>query len=208
MDIMILALIGAAAGLVCMHVCRNLSTARGAGERELRIFSRRLLWAWCLAGAMGFALTAVYEMSFFSRINASAVFLLCFAIAAVDFSVKKIPNILLLLLMASHIAFLIYDFSLGKLLGSLAGLVVAAAVFAIPSAFKISVGAGDIKLAAVTGFCLGFYGFLQAMIIMAALISVFGTYLIIRKTGGFKTETAMGPYIAAGLFLTRLFPLI
>jgi prepilin signal peptidase PulO-like enzyme (type II secretory pathway) len=134
------------------------------------------------------------------------VFLICFAPAAVDFTVKKIPNMLVLALIICKTVFLGLNYSSDELIKSIIGFAVACVVFLLPSLFGLSVGAGDIKFAAVTGLYLGITGFLQAMIIMAVLIAVYGFYIIITKKGSFKSKTSMGPYLALGMFCSLLYP--
>jgi prepilin signal peptidase PulO-like enzyme (type II secretory pathway) len=203
-----MAIAGAVSGYLCMTVCKRLAASRTENGVGMKIFAAKYFWLWCLAGAAGFALISISGLKIVDEIEYSVVFALCMSAAAVDLAVKKIPNILLLILAANKALFLILGYSGKELTESLIGFAVACVVFSIPALFKLSVGAGDIKLAAVTGLYLGIYGFLQAMIIMAAMMTLYGICKIIRKTGGLKSKTAMGPYIALGLFVTALFPLI
>jgi len=163
---------------------------------------------WCIFGAAGFVAIHIVSDDMIRKAELAMIFLLCLCVSAVDFAIRKIPNSLLLALIVSKIAFLILNFSTKELKQSVLGFAVACVVFTIPSLLKIPVGAGDIKFAAVTGLYLGLYGFLQAMIIMAIAIGLYGIYIIIRKLGNLKTKTAMGPYLALGLLLTLVFPII
>ena len=133
-------------------------------------------------------------------------------IAAVDFSIRKIPNELLLALMLVKIIFSVIALVRGipafdVILAPFIGLAVGFLLFSVPSMFKINIGAGDIKFSAVIGFCLGYYLFLQAMILMAVILLVYLLFLLATRKGNLKTATAMGPYLAIGTVLTMLFPL-
>jgi len=133
-------------------------------------------------------------------------------IAAVDFSIRKIPNELLLALMLVKIIFSFIALVRGTsafdvVLTPVIGLAVGFLLFSVPSVLKINIGAGDIKFSAVIGFCLGYYLFLQAMILMAVILLVYLLFLLITRKGNLKTATAMGPYLAIGTVLTMLFPL-
>ncbi len=135
-----------------------------------------------------------------------------FNIAAVDFTIRKIPNELLLALMVTKIVFAAISLVKGApvfdtLLNPVIGFAVGFLLFSIPSMFKINIGAGDVKFSAVIGFCLGYYFFLQAMIIMAVILLVYLLFLLITHKGNLKTATAMGPYLAFGTVITMLFPL-
>lgn len=208
METAIMAAAGAAAGALCMTASKKLSAARAENGAESKLYALKHLWLWCLVCAAGFAVISVAASETLDRLQYSAVYTLCIAIAAVDFTVRKIPNILVLALIALKVLFLILGFTGNALTDSLIGFATAAVVFTIPSFFKLSVGAGDIKLGAVTGLYLGLYSFLQAMVIMAVLMTLYGVIRLIRKTGNLKSKTAMGPYIALGLFVTALFPVL
>lgn len=133
-------------------------------------------------------------------------------ISAVDFLIRKVPNELLLLTLVVKIVFIaIALFNQQDLEDSLIspviGLAVGFLLFSIPSLFKVYIGAGDVKLSAVIGFCLGYYLYLQAMILMSVILFVYLIFLLITKKGNVKTLTSMGPFLAFGAILTFLFPI-
>jgi Flp pilus assembly protein protease CpaA len=133
-------------------------------------------------------------------------------IAAVDYLIRKIPNELLLILLLTKTVFLVLSFERGSpvlemVMGPLIGLVIGFFIFSIPSMFRVMIGAGDVKFAAVIGFCLGYLLFFQAMATMAVIMMVFLSYLLATKKGTLKTATAMGPYLSVGVVLTMVFPI-
>lgn len=200
---------GAVGGCLSILLSKRLITARTENSIEKwYVVGKFAPFLWGLIGSIGFGLIQQFGNNVLQKAELTILLLICLCISAVDFSIRKIPNSLLLVLIISKSVFLASDFSKEELIQSLWGFVFACAVFAIPSFFKISVGAGDMKLAAVSGLYLGINGFLQAMIIMAVTITLYGVYLIIRKMGTLKTKTAMGPYLALGFICTLLFPVI
>ena len=204
--IMIIA--GTAAGYLEMLLSKNLIAARATGSAEFKLVSGKYVSIiWCIATAAFFGLIQNMNISIIQKTEALTVFLICLAVAAVDFTVRKIPNILILALIICKAVFLGLNYSSDELIKSLLGLAVAGAVFILPALFGLSTGAGDIKFAAITGLYLGITGFLQAMVIMAVLITVYGFYIIITKKGNFKSKTSMGPYLALGMFCSLLYPI-
>ena len=133
-------------------------------------------------------------------------------ISAVDFIIRKVPNELLLLLLLTKAIFVTVDLVnkvplWNALVIPAIGLVVGLILFTIPSIIKISIGAGDVKLSAVIGFCLGYLLYFQSMALMSVMLLVYLAFLLITKKGSMKTLTSMGPYLAFGCVLTMLFPL-
>ena len=133
-------------------------------------------------------------------------------IAAVDFMIRKVPNELLLLLLLTKSVFIAIDlFNRVPLKDSLVipaiGLAAGLVLFSIPSLIKIPIGAGDVKLSAAIGFCLGYFLYFQSMALMSVMLLVYLAFLLITKKGSIKTLTSMGPYLAFGSVLTMLFPL-
>ncbi|HHT54372.1 MAG TPA: prepilin peptidase [Clostridiales bacterium] len=200
---------GAAAGLAALPLTKKLISERCETVPGHAVLSHRLApYFWCLFCAAWFVLIYYAGGGVLERAEYITVFLICLIIGAVDLVIKKIPNSMILALITSKIIFLSLRFDIEEIRRSLWGFLAAAVIFAIPTFFKISVGAGDMKLAAVAGFYLGVGGFLQAMVIMAALMSIYGICILIRRVGNLRTKTAMGPYLAIGLILSLIFPLI
>lgn len=203
--------LGALAGYLAFLISKRLIRSRTGALPVSLIISRKVSpIIWCAVSCAGYSLIYYANTAggAYRKAEYAAVFTLCLCIGAVDWVIKKIPNSLLLALMSSKVAFLIIGEDFTDVKKSLLGFAAASIIFAIPVLFKLNVGAGDTKLAAVTGFYLGISGFLQAMIIMAVLITFYGIYLMIRKQGGFRTKTAMGPYLAFGLICTLIFPIV
>lgn len=199
---------GAIAGLLSLMLSKKFITARIQElPKNWLLNGKYAPIIWCVLGSIGFGIIQYFGNSVYEKAEYIIVFVICLCLSAVDFSIRKIPNSLLLALILSRILFLALNFTKEEMVQSLWGFGVACVIFTIPSLFKINVGAGDMKLAAITGLYLGINGFLQAMIVMALTIAIYGIYIIIRKLGNLKSKTAMGPYLAFGLISTLLFPL-
>lgn len=141
-------------------------------------------------------------------IECALLFSLCLCLSAVDYRIRKIPNELLLAIIATKAVMLAIDYKPQNLTKSIIGLVFGLIVFMIPSYLGISIGWGDIKYAAAAGFYLGAVSLLQAIIIMALGLGVYAIYLFITKKGNLKTAAALGPYISLGIIVSMLFPII
>jgi prepilin signal peptidase PulO-like enzyme (type II secretory pathway) len=162
---------------------------------------------WILAGALGCGAIAFWCADPAKGVETAMIFLVLVSISAVDDSIRKIPNELLLMLLILKLGAVAASGSLAPLLPALAGMVVGAVVFIIPSKLGIFIGWGDIKMAAAAGFCLGVVGVLQAVLVMGAIIALYSLYLIITKSGGMKTKVAIGPPLSLGMMISLLLPL-
>ncbi len=200
---------GLMAGIICLKASKRMIKKRSDKQIESPFLTGKsayIIWALCFAIVFGYIGTL--HISLINRIYYLIVFSLCACISSVDLKTRKIPNIILLILMVSGIVMCFLgdgNFPISK---RVVGMIVAWLVFMIPSYMKINVGSGDIKLAAVIGFLLGASGFLQAMIIMSLGMLIYTAFLYIRKAGTLRTMAPMGPYISLGFVITLLFPII
>lgn len=171
-----------------------------------------LVLVWALISSGLFVAVVLKQPDLLRRIEYCVYISLALNISVVDWLIRKIPNGLLLALMLTKLIFTVYDI-IGE--GTLrvawkppvVGLAVGLGLFIIPSFFGIMIGAGDVKFAGVIGFCLGFSGFIQSMVIMAAALMVYLIYLIVTHKGNLKTPAAMGPFLSLGAIVTLLLPL-
>ncbi len=126
-------------------------------------------------------------------------------ITEIDLKKRIIPNELIVFLIVWSLAFglpRVIDFNLPY---SLAGMAACFMLFLLPAALKKRVGAGDVKLAAALGFCVGIPGCLYAIALMGLLV-----FLCIMLTGRetflmmIKRLVPMGPFMAAALIAVRV----
>ena len=132
-----------------------------------------------------------------------------FSISYVDALVRKIPNPLLISMLAVDAIYITYYSIANKTAGLLPkvfiGVFVGMLVSFIPSLLKIPMGAGDIKYTAVIGFTIYATGYFQSMILMSIFVALFYVYLKITKKGGMKTQVPMGPFLSIGVVVTMCY---
>lgn len=129
-----------------------------------------------------------------------------FLIAAIDFKVKKIPNLLVLTLLLLRIMYVVVALVAGVqgwkeiLIPSLVGFLCAIVFMGICYFFaRGGVGAGDLKLYAVLGFCYGLVGLVAIMLYSLLASVIVGISLLVTKKAKLKTAIPMAPFIIFGL---------
>ena len=130
--------------------------------------------------------------------------------SAVDFYYKKIPNELVLIILATAVIISVYNTIIfddyNYLMITLGGGITAVApLIAAVLLFEKGVGSGDIKLIFAAGAFLGstlaFYFFF-----LTFLLAFFGAiFLIIRKKAGRRSRIIMAPFMAAAFVITVYF---
>lgn len=216
-EVLLFAVIGAVCGVLSCFVAEKLirdridsSEIKNGGSKYINPIAR---YVW--AAVLGIAFVGIYftTASYITRIEYAIVFCIAACIAIVDFRIQRIPNQLLLLLLILKVVFtiitLIKDgFELNLITDPIIGFVVGFVVYLFPGFFHLNIGAGDIKYGAVIGFYLGFYGFLQTMIVMGITMAVYFVYLRILNKGGMKTMVPNGPFMSLGVAVSCLFPIV
>ncbi len=129
------------------------------------------------------------------------VFSVCLTISTVDIMIRKIPNDLLLSIIVAAVAFLFLGNSFVHVKDHILGMAAGAGIFLTPFFIGRRSGAGDVKYAASIGIFLGLYYSILAFVIMSALFFLYTSILFISNKGGFKTKTALGPYMSMGFFV-------
>ena len=131
-----------------------------------------------------------------------------YAAAVFDLKVKKIPNNLVLLMLAAWVLTmtpkLIVDtgVALVLLLDAIIGFAVGGGLFLL--VYLVSrkgLGGGDVKFMAATGLYIGFSGTLTAMLCGTVLAALTGLILILAKKIGRKDPLPLAPFIYAGILL-------
>lgn len=208
MNALVVLITGILAGLLMERLTGNLVKRRMKEIDKPRFTGtpvRGIVWA-VINGLSWFA---VYFLDGLSTraIECALVISVVVVISAVDISIKKIPNELLLTLLVIHTAVLIADGKISSILPALFGLATGLLVFMLPFFVGRSAGFGDLKFSAVVGYILGVHGVLLSVIIMVILLILFTLYLIVTRKGGLKTSLALGPFMAAGALAVMIFNL-
>lgn len=198
--------IGAAAGLLCSLAGYGLAlyllTRR---EKTLEQSSGERAAISAVMAAAGACVTVVVPFSA-ETVYLFLLMILSEAVTITDVHERIIPNDIVLAILVLTLAF-----GLPSLLGakgfpefrigsSLLGLAVCFVTFSLPAAFSGKVGAGDVKLAAAAGFCLGIRYSLLCIVLMGLLVIC---YLFAQKripaAAALKSMIPMGPFLAASM---------
>lgn len=129
------------------------------------------------------------------------VFSTCLVLSAVDFSIRKIPNELVILLTICSIGFILAHSSPDNIMMHLNGFFAGTGIFLIPYLFGKQAGMGDLKYIAVIGFFLGYPNILYALLLMSISLLCYFAYVFIAKKGSLYTYISMGPFISAGFLV-------
>ncbi|MGK5731783.1 prepilin peptidase [Streptomyces sp. URMC 124] len=131
------------------------------------------------------------------------------ALAAVDRSVRRLPDVLTLPLAAGTALLLgaaaLIPGAAGSWTGALlGGLVLGGGYFTLFLIHPAGMGFGDVKLAVGLGCALGWYGW-QVLFLGAfaglLLGSLYGVALLVTRRAGRGTALAFGPFMIAGAWL-------
>ena len=129
--------------------------------------------------------------------------------SVLDMKFKKIPNGLILLMLASWALIMIprlfyeTDKSITLLLDSAIGFAVGGGMFLL--VYLISrkgLGGGDVKFMAAAGLYLGLGGVLPAMLCGTVIAAITGFVLILLKKIGRKDPIPLAPFLYIGILLT------
>ncbi len=198
---------GIVVGLITVPLSKKLALSRTEDPGQLAPLSKAPLriaaFALGIAASAGIVFTADAPELLIRNL---LLLVPIFSISFVDALVRKIPNPLLLVMIAINLVYIVYvcvsTKSTIQIPKSFIGLFFGALVCYIPSVLKIPMGAGDIKYSAVIGLTVYAMGYFQSMLLMAVFVALFFVYLKISKKGGLKTQIPMGPFLSIGTVVT------
>ena len=174
-----------------------------------RKYPKRLL---ILEGILGIGLTAEFCMLSYGPPKIVRYLILLaamFVIAWIDWHDRRIPNKILVLLLAARgillciewAAYPEYGFSL--LLSVLFGLLTGGGMFLLASVIsRGGIGMGDIKLFAVTGSYMGSGSILAVIFLTVMASAVYSVVMLLLKKVKLKEEIPFAPFILVGTVLT------
>lgn len=203
--------IGIVVGLVCKFASGWLEQYI-LDKRNLEVRTSRLEFVIVLVAAIVAGVVIMIKFQLITEIiYAFFILIICMTISVIDLHHKIIPNGLLLgmlvvkLLIGIPGLFDITIFPRWNILLSLIGLVAGFIVFAIPGAFGKAIGAGDVKLAACAGFCLGIDGLLYSVVFMGVGVLAFSMIQKNKTLRNMMYEMIpMGPFLAVGVLWVML----
>lgn len=216
LKIIISVLYGIIVGVVTIPVSKKLSSVRTEDPAKLapllKTSVRLLIVTLAVISSVGITMTTDFsQWDSVALALRNLLFLIpIFSIATIDSLVRKIPNSLLLGMIAIEVVYLVdicvVNKSAEALPSAFVGFFIGMVVCTIPSLLKIPMGAGDIKYNGVIGLSIGAVGYFQSMILMAIFVAIFALVLKITKKGGMKTLIPMGPFISMGMVISLCFP--
>ena len=200
---------GALAGYLMEKYSVALIRKRTSEENVYR-FSGKVFHTFCWMSVNALCWMLLYSLGGFSlyTIESAIVLSLCIVLSAVDISIRKIPNDLLLLILGTHFLAILAEGSFDRIFPSLAGSVFGFLVFMLPFFFGKGAGLGDVKLAIAAGFVLGTQGLAVSVLIMTLFLVIYTVYLILSHKGGLKTQLALGPFMASGIISVMILEMI
>lgn len=140
-----------------------------------------------------------------------AMLLVLAAVAWIDWKVRKIPNMLVFVLICIRFLFFVYesikepDYISFNIIQMLFGAVLCLVILLICRILvRNSIGMGDIKLFAVLGFYFG-YDVIYVMFFSFLCTAVFSIYLLTVKKMKKKDSVPIGPFIFIGTILSIIF---
>ncbi|MDF2534719.1 MAG: hypothetical protein K0R18_876 [Bacillales bacterium] len=201
------ALLGVVIGILSLLLSRKLIINRvGCDFKSLLITSKYAFLIWSTVYCVAFILIRLhFKQDIFLSIEVMLIFSTLASISAVDLLIRKIPNSMLLALIVLQSSFMIYDGNWSVFIASLSALAIGFIAFLVPSIFGLSIGGGDIKLAAVIAYCVGIQGFIIALICMVITLLVYISYLYATKQGNLNTMSALGPFLALGCLIAYIY---
>ncbi len=195
------ALLGAALSYPVLLLNRRLLKNRGIEPKEGKAEHIALPIAMGLFGAaIGWFAGVTWETLYLYLI-----LFVCGSIGCIDARHRIIPNELILALLVLSIGFGAAGVTGIDWLSSLGGFAACIVLFLLPALLSKKVGAGDVKLAAAMGFCVGLMGSLYAITMMGVLVLVYvAVQFRIPMIQRLKTLVPMGPFLAASLVTVSL----
>jgi prepilin signal peptidase PulO-like enzyme (type II secretory pathway) len=204
-------IVGVVVGLVCGFVSSWLERYI-LNKRNLEVYTSKIESAIILVMEMIVGGVILVRFQLVTEIiYAFLILIICVTISVIDFHYRIIPNELLLGMLIIKILVGVLGlagiaiFPKWNILLSLVGLVTGFIVFAIPGAFGKAVGAGDVKLAASVGFCLGVNGLLSSIVLMGLGVLAFS---LIQKNKTLRNMMydmiPLGPFMSVAMIIVML----
>ena len=132
-----------------------------------------------------------------------------YAAAVTDIKAKRIPNGLILAMMAAWVLimtprlFIDTDMTIALLVNSALGFGAGGGLFLLTYVIsRKGLGGGDVKFMAAAGLYLGFDGVLPSMLIGTILAAIFSLVMILLRKIGRKDTIPLAPFLYVGLLFT------
>jgi len=149
------------------------------------------------------------QLSTFYLIRSAMLIILSYIAMVFDINTKRIPNLLVITMIAVWllliIPIMVYDTENGILMltDSFYGLLIGGGLFLL--VYLISrkgLGGGDVKFMAAAGLYLGFSETVPAILYGTMLAAIVGLVLILFKKIGRKDTMPLAPFLFTGILIT------
>lgn len=132
------------------------------------------------------------------------LFLILIVVSFIDIEHYVIPNRIIIVALAAGVLLNLLARDL-TVLSAFLGMFSAAIMLLIPALItRGGIGGGDIKLAGVLGFYLGWPDGLVAVFLGCLLAGIMGMVLLLMRIKGCKDPIPLGPFLAGGTLITIL----
>jgi len=149
------------------------------------------------------------RLSDHSLIMSGLLILFGYAAMVFDIKTKKIPNMLILIMIAGWLLINVPILLINKLTGigifreSMFGFLIGGGLFLLVYIVSSKgLGGGDVKFMASAGLYLGFSGTITSILYGTVLAALIGLFLIIIKKIGRKDSIPLAPFLFAGILIT------
>jgi len=156
-------------------------------------------------------LLSVHNISWLSLIRYFSVIVFGYASMVTDLSTKRIPNKLILTMIALWgfimftLLFIELNVAVEYLFDSLLGFAIGGGLFLIVYMIsKKGLGGGDVKFMAAAGLYLGFESTIPVILYGTVLASIVGLTLILLKKIGRKDSLPLAPFLFIGIMITAI----
>jgi len=173
-------------------------------ERKIILFSTGFLvifFVWLIA--------FTGELSTFSLLRFALLIILSYIAMVIDISTKRIPNVLVLIMVSGWLLLIIpmisYDTSNGLRLfaDSIYGFLTGGGLFLLVYIIsRKGLGGGDVKFMAAVGLYLGFAEILPAILYGTVFAAITGLILIVFKKMERKGTIPLVPFLFTGIMIT------
>lgn len=181
--------------------------------REQWAYKKFCILIWVMAGltlVFGFEFY-LFQYSAWKSIRYLTLFWVLGMIAWVDQGSKRIPNAVLADLLAVRTFLLILEclfnqkYWLSILISAGLGMVLGGGMFLL--CFLLArggIGAGDVKLLGVIGYCVGGGAIFTLIFLTALLAALYSVLMLALKKTSLKQEIPFAPFVFAGTILTMM----
>lgn len=193
--------------LIRTRALKDTASSPNSDVQKNRANNMLALAIWMLLGVIFQVLIGLISKNQLNWITNSLFCLILLTLSRVDIKIRKIPNPNLLALIVVQTARLVVWHDTDLIGRSVIGLLAGFFIFQLPVLTGRIIGWGDVKLAAVTGYCLGWLGLLYSIIFMGLIMGLFSLLLIMTKRGNLKSIVAIGPFLSLGMLVSVIFSL-